>query len=125
MSVALNTRQIGDVSIVDVSGRTTLGEGSSKLRNAIRTMASEGHLKIIVNLAETTYIDSSGLGVLVSALATVTSQGGKLKLMNVIARVKDLLLITKLYTVFDVFDDERSAIWSYTGAPIAEPAART
>jgi len=88
-------------------------------------MASEGHLKIIVNLAETTYIDSSGLGVLVSALATVTSQGGKLKLMNVIARVKDLLLITKLYTVFDVFDDERSAIWSYTGAPIAEPAART
>ena len=120
MSLVVATRQMGDVTIMDVSGRITLGEGSSTLRNAIRAMAAEGHKKMVVNLAEVTYIDSSGLGVLVSALATLANQGGQLKLMNVIQRVKDLLLITKLYTVFDVFDDEKSAIWSFTGGPLKE-----
>jgi anti-sigma B factor antagonist len=114
MSVVLNTRRVGDVAILDVSGRITLGEGASTLRNAIRTMVREGHKKILLNLAEASYIDSSGLGVLVSAFATVTNQRGQLKLLNVISRVKDLLLITKLYTVFDVYDDEPSGIRSFS-----------
>jgi len=86
-------------------------------------MAREGHKKILLNLGDASYIDSSGLGVLVSAFATLTNQGGQLKLLNVIARVKDLLLITKLYTVFEVFDDEGSALRSFIGAPVEEAGA--
>ncbi len=122
MSVVLNTRQVGDIAILDVSGRITLGEGASTLRNAIRAMVREGQKKILLNLGEVSYIDSSGLGVLVSAFATVTNQGGQLKLLNVISRVKDLLLITKLYTVFDVYDDEASGVRSFSEIGVEAPA---
>ena len=113
MSVKLTTRQIGDVSVVDVAGRITLGEGSSALRDSLREMVNKGQKKILLNLGEVSYIDSSGIGELVSAFTTVTNGGGQLKLLNLTKRVKDLLQITKLYTVFDVHDSEVSAIRSF------------
>jgi anti-sigma B factor antagonist len=113
VSVKLTTRQIGDVSVVDVAGRITLGEGSSALRDSLRDMVGKGQKKILLNLGEVSYIDSSGIGELVSAFTTVTNGGGQLKLLNLTKRVKDLLQITKLYTVFDVHDSEVSAIRAF------------
>ena len=113
MSVKLNTRQVGDVSVVDVAGRITLGEGSSALRDTLRDMITKNHKKILLNLGEVNYIDSSGIGELVSGFTTVTNSGGQLKLLNLNKRVKDLLQITKLYTVFDVHEDEAGAIRSF------------
>jgi len=114
VSVKLSTRQVGDVSVVDVAGRITLGEGSSALRETLRDMVSKGQKKILLNLGEVSYIDSSGIGELVSAFTTVTNGGGQLKLLNLTKRVRDLLQITKLYTVFDVHDSEVSAIRSFS-----------
>lgn len=113
MSVKLNTRQVGDVSVVDVAGRITLGEGSSALRDLMRDMVSKNQKKILLNLGDVSYIDSSGIGELVSGFTTVTNSGGQLKLLNLTKRVKDLLQITKLYTVFDVHEDEAGAIRSF------------
>ena len=113
MSVKLNTRQVGDVSVIDVSGRITLGEGSSTLRDALRGLVAQGQKKILLNLGEVSYIDSSGIGELVSGFTSVTNGGGELKLLNLTKRVKDLLQITKLYTVFDVHESEASAIRSF------------
>jgi anti-sigma B factor antagonist len=113
MSIKLSTRQVGDVSVVDAAGRITLGEGSSALRDTLRDMVAKGQKKILLNLSEVSYIDSSGIGELVSGFTTVTNQGGSLKLLGLTKRVKDLLQITKLYTVFDVHDDEASAVRSF------------
>ena len=113
MSVKLNTRQVGEVSVVDVAGRITLGEGSSALRDLLRDMVSKGQKKILLNLGDVSYIDSSGIGELVSGFTTVTNSGGDLKLLNLNKRVKDLLQITKLYTVFDVHEDEAGAIRAF------------
>lgn len=113
MSVKLNTRQVGDVSVMDVAGRITLGEGSSALRDALRGLVSGGQKKILLNLGEVSYIDSSGIGELVSGFTTVTNNGGQLKLLSLTKRVKDLLQITKLYTVFDVHEDEAEAVRSF------------
>ena len=114
MSVKLNTRQVGDVSVIDVSGRITLGEGSSTLRDALRELVTKGQKKILLNLGEVSYIDSSGIGELVSGFTSVTNSGGQLKLLNLTKRVKDLLQITKLYTVFDVHETELSAVRSFS-----------
>ena len=113
MSVKLTTRQVGDVTVVDVAGRITLGEGSSALRDTLRDMVSKNQKKILLNLGDVSYIDSSGIGELVSGFTTVTNSGGNLKLLNLNKRVKDLLQITKLYTVFDVHEDEAGAIRSF------------
>lgn len=113
MSVKMNNRQVGDVTVVDVSGRITLGEGSSELRDAMRDLVAKGNKKILLNLGDVTYIDSSGIGELVSGFTSVSNQGGQLKLLNLTKRVKDLLQITKLYTVFEVHDDEAAAIRSF------------
>ena len=113
MSVKLSTRQVGDVSVVDVAGRITLGEGSSALRDTLRDMINKNQKKILLNLGEVNYIDSSGIGELVSGFTTVTNSGGQLKLLNLNKRVKDLLQITKLYTVFDVHEDEAGAVRSF------------
>ena len=113
MSVKLTTRQVGDVTVIDVAGRITLGEGSSVLRDALRDLVTKNQKKILLNLGEVSYIDSSGIGELVSGFTTVTNGGGGLKLLNLNKRVKDLLQITKLYTVFDVHEDEASAIRSF------------
>ena len=113
MSVKLTTRQVGDVTVIDVAGRITLGEGSSTLRDAMRDLVSKNQKKILLNLGEVSYIDSSGIGELVSGFTTVTNGGGALKLLNLNKRVKGLLQITKLYTVFDVHEDEAGAIRSF------------
>jgi anti-sigma B factor antagonist len=106
-------RDVSGVVIVDLSGRITLGEASGKLRDTVRDLLSKGNKKILLNLGDVTYIDSSGLGELVSSYTTAAKQGAKVKLLNVQKKVHDLLQITKLYTVFDSFDDESKAVASY------------
>ena len=113
MSIQVTTRQVGDVSVVDVVGRITLGEGASALRETIRGLVAKEQKKILLNLGEVSYIDSSGIGELVSGFTSVANQGGQLKLLNLTKRVRDLLQITKLYTVFEVHDDEAAAVRSF------------
>ncbi|HUO61473.1 MAG TPA: STAS domain-containing protein [Candidatus Acidoferrales bacterium] len=108
-----NTRNIEGVTIVDMNGRITLGEGSVVLRDTVRNLLTDGRKNILLNLADVTYIDSSGIGELVSAYTNVKNQGGDLKLLNLTKKVHDLLQITKLYTVFDIADDEAKAIKSF------------
>jgi len=108
-----SNRQINGVTVVDMSGRITLGEGSVVLRDSIRDLVAKGQKKILLNLGDVTYIDSSGIGELVSAFTTVRTQGGELKLLNLTKKVHDLLQITKLYTVFDIKDDETAAVGSF------------
>ena len=114
MSIQVTSRQVEDVSVVDVAGRITLGEGASALRETIRGLVAKGQKKILLNLGEVSYIDSSGIGELVSGFTTVANNGGALKLLNLTKRVQDLLQITKLYTVFDVYDKESSAVASFS-----------
>jgi anti-sigma B factor antagonist len=114
VSLKLHTRQVDGITILDLSGRITLGEGSVQLRDATRDLLSKGSKLILLNLGDVNYIDSSGIGELVSAYTTVRNQGGELKLLNLTKKVHDLLQITKLYTVFDVKDDEATAIASFT-----------
>ncbi len=113
MSAKLSPRQVGDVTVIDITGRITLGEGSSNLREGIRDLVAKGNKKILLNLAEVSYIDSSGIGELVSAFTSVANQGGKLKLLNLTKRVSDLLQITKLITVFEIANDEAAAVRSF------------
>jgi anti-sigma B factor antagonist len=113
VSVKLTTRQVGDVTVIDAVGRITLGEGASMFRDIIRDLAAKGNQKLLLNLSEVSYIDSSGIGELVSGFTTVTNHGGVLKLLGLNKRVKDLLQITKLYTVFEVFEDEATAVRSF------------
>src|SRR5213595_840773 len=108
-----STRQVDGITVVDLSGRITLGEGSVVLRDAVRDLLAKGEKKLLLNLGDVTYIDSSGIGELVSAFTTVRNQGGELKLLNLTKKVHDLLQITKLYTVFDVKDDEASAVKAF------------
>ena len=113
MSMKAITRQVDSVTVFDISGRITLGEGCTQLRELIRSHLSKGSKKMLLNLADVTYIDSSGIGELVSAFTTTKNQGGELKLLNLTKKVNDLLQITKLYTVFDVKDDEATAVKSF------------
>jgi anti-sigma B factor antagonist len=112
VSVKLSTRQVGDVTVIDAVGRITLGEGASTFRDTIKDLIAKGNKKLLLNLAEVSYIDSSGIGELVSGFTTATNAGGQLKLVGLTKRVHDLLQITKLYTVFDVHETETSAIRS-------------
>ena len=113
MSMKVSNRQVDGITIVDMSGRITLGEGSVVLRDTIRDLVANGQKKILLNLGDVTYIDSSGIGELVSAFTSVRREGGDLKLLNLTKKVHDLLQITKLYTVFDIKDDEATAIKSF------------
>jgi len=114
VSMKASTRQVDGVTIVDLSGRITLGEGSVVLRDTIKDLLSKGQKKILLNLGDVSYIDSSGIGELVSAFTSVRNQGGELKLLHLTKKVHDLLQITKLYTVFDVKDDEAGAIAAFS-----------
>jgi anti-sigma B factor antagonist len=114
VTMKASTRQVDGITIVDLSGRITLGEGSVVLRDTIRDVVSQGNKKILLNLGDVTYIDSSGIGELVSAFTSVRNQGGELKLLNLTKKVHDLLQITKLYTVFDVRDDEATAVGAFS-----------
>jgi anti-sigma B factor antagonist len=113
MSMKLETREVSGVTIIDLSGKITLGEGGVALREEVRKLLFKGSKKILLNLGEVNYIDSSGLGELVSAYTAVKNAGGELKLLNLTSKVRDLLVITKLVTVFDVKDDEAAAVSSF------------
>ena len=108
-----STRQSDDITIVDLRGRITLGEGSVTVRDTVRDLLSKGQKRILLNLGGVNYIDSSGIGELVSAFTAAKKQGGELKLLNLTKKVHDLLQITKLYTVFDVKEDEALAVESF------------
>lgn len=113
MSLELSCRKVGDVAVVDLTGRITLGEEASKFREAIRVLVARGERKLLLNLAQVSYLDSSGLGELVSAYTTLRSQGGELKLLHLGRRIRDILQITKLCTVFEVYEDEAEAVRSF------------
>jgi len=106
-------REVGIVTIIDLSGRIALGEGSALLRKTIRDLLEDGQTKILLNLGDINYIDSSGIGELVSGFTAVRNRNGELKLLNLTKKVHDLLQITKLFTVFDVYTDEPTAVRSY------------
>lgn len=113
MSMKLSTRQVDGVTIVDCSGRITLGEGSVMMRDTVRDLLAKGNKKIVLNLGDVNYIDSSGIGELVSGFTTVRSAGGELKLLHLTKRVHDILQITRLFTVFDVQSEEGAAVRSF------------
>jgi anti-sigma B factor antagonist len=113
MALTTSTRWAGDVTIVDLSGRIALGDESAALRDLIAGLLADNRKKILLNMADVSYIDSSGLGVLVSAFATVKRAGGELKLLKLSEKVSDLMEITRLYTVFDIEDDEAKAVAAF------------
>ena len=113
MALTIASREVDGVTVLDLSGRITLGEGSVQLREAVRDLISKGARNILLNLSDVNYIDSSGLGELVSAFTTAKNQGASVKLLGLTKKVKDVLQLTKLYTVFDIYDDEASGIASY------------
>ena len=109
----INERQAGDVTVLDMSGKITIGEGSVQLRTAIRRLLEEGKKRILLNLGGVSYIDSSGIGELVSSFTAINKEGGQLKLLNLTQKLQDLLTITKLLTVFDVYESEAEALNSF------------
>src|SRR6185503_4692022 len=112
--INISERQAGDVTILDLDGKVTIGEGSVALRGTIRRLLGEGKNNILLNLGGVGYVDSSGIGELVSSFTAVKKEGGSLKLLNLTQKIQDLLAITKLLTVFDVFEDEGEALSSYS-----------
>jgi anti-sigma B factor antagonist len=113
MPLTIEDREVAHVTILDAKGRIVLGDEIHQLRDAVRGLLAQGKKKIILNLAEVDYMDSSGVGELVSAFTTVRSAGGELKLLSLSPKVKDILYVTKLYTVFDIRDDEFTAVKSF------------
>ena len=111
--LTINQRQAGDVTILDLSGKITIGECSVQLREAVKDLLANGKKKILLNLGDVSYVDSSGIGELVSSYTTTSNQGGQLKLLSLGKKIKDLLMITKLLTVFQTYDDEQEAIASF------------
>ena len=111
--LSINKRQAGDVAILDLNGEVRIGDSATALRSAIRELVAAGNQKILLNLAGVRYIDSSGIGELIANYTTVGRNGGKLKLLSLTDRVQDLLVITKLLTVFDVYDNEAEALSSF------------
>ena len=114
MSIRVNSRQVGDVNVIEVVGRITIGEGSSTLQKVVRDLVDRKQMKILLNLGEVAYIDSSGIGELVSAYSTVTKGGGQFKLSNLTKRVKDLLKISRHDMLFDIHEEEATAVQSFT-----------
>src|SRR5436305_3809117 len=110
----IKQREAGDVTIMDLSGKITIGEGSVQLREKVRQLLNDGKKKILLNLGDVSYVDSSGIGELVSSYTTTRNQAGQLKLLNLTKKIQDLLSITKLLTVFETFDAERAALDSYS-----------
>ena len=113
MSLKVNTRQAGDVAVIDVSGRITIGEGSSVIRDTMRDLTTKGNKKILLNLGDVSYLDSLGIGELVAGFTSVANAGGTVKLLGLTKHVKDVLQITRLYTVFEVHEDEALAVRSF------------
>ena len=113
MSLRLNTRHVGDVAVIDLAGRLTLGEGSGAIREEVQGLLTKGHKKIQMNLADVSYIDSSGIGELVADFTSMTNAGGAMKLVGLSRGVKELLRITKLNNIFEVHQDEAGALSSF------------
>lgn len=113
MNLITKTREVGDITVVDVSGRIVLGEETAFFRNLVSELLKRGHNKILFNLGEVSYIDTSGLGFLLGALASARREKGDVKLINLPQKVLEVMQITKLYTVFDIIDDEAMAIRSF------------
>jgi anti-sigma B factor antagonist len=113
--LTINERNAGNVTVLDLSGRITIGEGSVQLREAVRRLLEQGNKNLLIDLGGVDYVDSSGIGELVSCYTTTKNQGGHLKLLNLTKKIKDLLSITKLLTVFEVYDDEAEALKSFAG----------
>ena len=122
MSLDHSVRESDDVTIVDLRGRVTLGDGAGALRETLHQLADAGRRQVLLNFANVSHIDSAGIGLLVASFATFNRLGGRLKLLNLGNRVKDIMVITKLYTVFDVYDAESTAIRSF--ANVSAPAAQ-
>jgi anti-sigma B factor antagonist len=114
----IDERTVGDVVILDVKGRITLGDGDELLKDKVNSLLNQGRKKIVLNLAEVPYIDSAGLGEIVRTYTTVSRQGGNLKLLNLTKRITDLLAITKLLTVFETFESENDAVQSFSAAKV-------
>jgi anti-sigma B factor antagonist len=114
----ISERVLGDVMVLDLKGKITLGEGDELLKDKVNSLVNQGHRKIILNLADVPYLDSAGLGEVVRAYTTVSRQGGNLKLLNLTKRITDLLAITKLLTVFETFDSENDAVRSFSAAKV-------
>ena len=114
----IQERSSGDVTILDVKGRMTLGEGDTMLKDKINSLLMQGHRKLVLNLEGVPYMDSAGLGEVVRSFTTVSRQGGNLKLLNLTKRIQDLLLITKLLTVFETFESESDAVRSFNSAKV-------
>jgi anti-sigma B factor antagonist len=112
-SLFATTREFSGITLVDLSGRISLGDGSALLRKTVRDLLDEGRTKIILNLGDVNYIDSSGIGELVSGFTAVRNRGGELKLLNLTKKIHDLLQITKLFTVFEVYSEESTAVRSF------------
>ncbi len=110
----IETRTVNDVTILDIHGKITIGEGSAEIRNRVRDLLQAGRKKILLNLGDVSYVDSSGIGELVSSFTTVTNQGGQLKLLSLTKKLRELLAITKLLTVFDTYDEESKAVASFS-----------
>ena len=115
MSLTIKTRKVDGITVVDMSGRLTIGEPVLQLRDNIRGFIDDGDLRFILNLGDVSYIDSSGLGELVSTYTTVRNREGDVKLLNLTSKAKDLLQMTKLLTVFDTYDDESKAVAAVKG----------
>ena len=113
MALTARVREVGHVSVIDLQGKITLGGNTGVLRNEVSSLVSQGIKNIVFNMAEVSYVDSAGLGELVGAYATATSQGSSLKLLNLQGRMRDLMQLTKLHTVFLVFEDETAAVESF------------
>jgi anti-sigma B factor antagonist len=113
MALTAKVRKVGDVAIVDLNGKITLGENTGILRDELRSLLAQGNKNIILNMAGVSYVDSAGLGELVGAYTTATNQGGSVKLLNLQGKMKDLMQITKLHTIFPSFDDEKAAVGSF------------
>jgi anti-sigma B factor antagonist len=112
----IEERMVGDVVMLDLKGKITLGEGDELLKDKVNSLVNQGHKKIVLNLAAVPYIDSAGLGEVVRTYTTVSRQGGSLKLLNLTKRITDLLSITKLLTVFETFDSENEAVRSFSAS---------
>lgn len=112
----IEERNVGDVVVLDLKGKVTLGAGDELLKDKVNSLVNQGHRKIILNLADVPYVDSAGLGEIVRTYTTVSRQGGSLKLLNLTKRITDLLAITKLLTVFETFDAESDAVRSFSAS---------
>ena len=112
--MTIDTRSVNGVTILEIHGKVTIGEGSREIRKKIRELLDGGNKDILLNLGDVSYVDSSGIGELVSSYTTVTNQGGQFKLLHLTKKIRELLAITKLLTVFDCYDDEETAVGSFS-----------